>query len=143
MKLSVRTYENKSHVVSGYVKGSADVYEQTKNDVGTSSREMFVIFYLNSKNGILSREVHSIGTIDSSAVYPREIIKAALLNDAVALVLVHNHPSGDPAPSQCDREITKEIQAAGKLFSVKVLDHVILGDGRFYSFADQGDLSLL
>jgi DNA repair protein RadC len=112
--------------------------EELKAEVGGSAREMMVILYLNTKNGVIGQEIHSVGTVDSSSVYPREIFKSALLADATALIMVHNHPSGDPDPSQCDREITRAVINGAYTLGLKVHDHIILGDGRDFSFADHG-----
>ena len=96
------------------------------------------MLFLDAKNGILSVKTLFKGTVDSSAVYPREIIKEALLNNASSLIFSHNHPSGDPAPSENDKGITKELIAAARVMQLKVLDHIIIGDNRYFSFADQG-----
>jgi len=73
-----------------------------------------------------------------SSVYPREIIKSAIKHNAVSLIFVHNHPSGSPEPSASDKEITKELIAASNTMQIKVLDHIIIGDNRYFSFADEG-----
>ena len=71
-------------------------------------------------------------------VHPREVFRSAIINGAAAVILAHNHPSGDPAPSDEDLQITKRLCAAGKLIGIKCLDHIIIGSGRYFSFADQG-----
>lgn len=105
---------------------------------GTADREMFLILHVNVKNEIIDEEVHAIGTVDSSAVYPREVMRSALLANASALVFAHNHPTGDPTPSFCDREITRDLIRAAHVIGVKVLDHIVIGHGRYFSFADHG-----
>ena len=80
----------------------------------------------------------SIGTINQSLVSTREVFKVALLTNASAIIIAHNHPSGDPAPSHGDRMITDRIKEAGQLMDIHLVDHVIVGDGRYYSFADDG-----
>ena len=97
-----------------------------------------LILFLDSKNHVMKIETHSIGTVDSSAVYPREIFKSAILNNASSFICIHNHPSGDPDPSEGDREITKHIVFCSELLQIKALDHIILGDNKYFSFADQG-----
>jgi len=92
----------------------------------------------DAKNRIIEEKTISEGTVDSSAVYPREVIKSALKFNASSLIFVHNHPSGDPTPSESDREITKELVFAVQVMQVKVLDHIIIGNNCFFSFADEG-----
>jgi DNA repair protein RadC len=105
-----------------------------------ASREIFLSLYLNTKNGLVHEELHSIGTVDSAVITPREVVRLALEKNASTIVFVHNHPSGNPDPSVEDRTITKRLFEACRLFDIKVLDHVILGEDKFYSFAAQGDL---
>jgi DNA repair protein RadC len=121
------------------VSSSAEVYELTK-DYSKADREIMLVIMVDSKNAVLSIETHSIGCIDSSAVYPREIFRSLLLKNASSFILVHNHPSGDPTPSFMDKQITEDIVKGAMILGVKLLDHVILGDGRYYSMADSGEL---
>jgi DNA repair protein RadC len=93
---------------------------------------------MDAKNQILEVKTFFEGTVDSSAVYPREIVKGALRFDASSVIFVHNHPSGDPAPSVSDREITKELVFAFLVMQIKVLDHIIIGNNSYFSFADEG-----
>jgi DNA repair protein RadC len=101
-------------------------------------REVFVVAYLNAQHEIIEHEELFHGTIDGSAVYPREIAKAALLKNASAVMLVHNHPSGKVDPSSADRQITGRINDALRLFDIRVIDHLIVGAGKHYSFAEAG-----
>lgn len=106
-----------------------------------SDREIMTVLHLSTKNQLIFREMNSLGTIDSAAVYPREIFKSALLAGTSSIVLVHNHPSGSPDPSPADVEITRDILAAAKLLGIRVLDHVVISpDGKYYSFADNSNL---
>jgi len=116
---------------------SKQVYEQME-EYKKADREIFLIIFLSSKNQAIKIETHSVGTIDNSYVHPREVMKSALYNQATSLIFVHNHPSGDPEPSFGDDDITKRLIAAAKLLDVKVLDHVIIGNGKYYSYADEG-----
>lgn len=100
--------------------------------------EQFRILFLDRKNKLLRDEVHGQGTVDHTPVYPREVVKRALELGASALVLVHNHPSGDPAPSASDVEMTKEIIAAAKTLDIAVHDHLIIGRDRHASLKQLG-----
>jgi DNA repair protein RadC len=102
------------------------------------AKEMFICCHLNAKNQLLCVETVSVGSLSASIVHPREIFKSALLSSAASVVLVHNHPSGDPTPSREDLDITKRLKDAGELLGIRVLDHVIIGSqGRYISFADR------
>jgi DNA repair protein RadC len=101
-------------------------------------QEVFGCLYLDNKHRIIAFEELFHGTIDSASVYPREIVKRALQLNAAALILAHNHPSGDPEPSAADKVITAKIKAALALVDIRVLDHCIVGDNRCVSFAEMG-----
>jgi len=120
-----------------YFRDSQSIFNVTK-EYGKSNREIFLILHLDAKLGLITKEIHSIGTVDSSAVYPREIARSAILNNSSAVILLHNHPSGDPTPSVQDKEITLVIMEGLALFEIKVLDNIILGRDTYYSFADKG-----
>jgi len=120
-----------------YFKNSQTIFNSLK-EYGKANREMFLILHLNAKLGLITKEIHSIGTIDQSAVYPREIARSAILNNSSAVILLHNHPSGDPTPSVQDKDLTLLIMEGLALFDIKVLDNIILGRDSYYSFADQG-----
>ncbi|WFA09572.1 DNA repair protein RadC [Tissierella sp. Yu-01] len=100
-------------------------------------KEEFRILILDTKNQITKVETISIGTLNASIVHPREVFKTALLNSANSIILVHNHPSGDPTPSNEDINITNRLIDAGTLLGIKVLDHIILGDNRYLSFKEK------
>ena len=100
--------------------------------------EQFRILFLDGRNRLLADEAQSRGTVNHTPVYPREVVKRALELHATAIILVHNHPSGDPAPSPEDRAMTKAIQQAATLLSVALHDHVIVGNGRWFSFRQHG-----
>ena len=109
------------------------LYQYSKAD-----RELFIIIFLNSKNYIIDDEIHTAGQVDSSGVFPKQVFRSALIHNASSLILAHNHPSGDPEPSRQDREITKQLVNAGLLLDCRILDHIIIGDNRYFSFADDG-----
>lgn len=100
--------------------------------------EVFEVIYLNTRNRVIRMERLSEGTVDQTAVYPRRVLEGALARHAAALILVHNHPSGDPSPSPEDKALTRRIAAAARLVDIAVLDHVVVGEGRHFSFREAG-----
>jgi DNA repair protein RadC len=102
-------------------------------------REHFAVMFFDSQHKVLECTVLFSGTIDGAAIYPREIVKAALDANAAAVILAHNHPSGQPEPSSADKRITERIKGALALLDIRVLDHIIVGDS-CYSFAQSGEL---
>ncbi len=100
------------------------------------------VILLDAKRAVIRDKTVSQGTLTSSLVHPREVFNEAVRESAAAVIFVHNHPSGDPSPSQEDRVLTARLQSAGEILGVQVLDHIIIGDGRYISFADEGWLSL-
>lgn len=96
-----------------------------------------MILFLDSKNRVVKDETISIGTLNASIIHPREVFKSAIRESANSIILVHNHPSGDPKPSEEDMQITEKLFEAGKLLDIKVLDHVIIGKDNFHSFKDE------
>ncbi len=101
-------------------------------------RERFLALYLNTRNELLRECVISVGSLNASIVHPREVFKPALACAAAALVVAHNHPSGDPAPSREDREVTRSIADAGRLLDIPLHDHLIVGSDSYFSFRDAG-----
>lgn len=110
-----------------------DVWEAMA-DIRSSKKEHFVVFYLNSRNQEIEREIISIGTVSASLVHPREVFESAIKNNASSIIVAHNHPSGDTEPSQDDIEITKKLIHAGKILDIRVVDHVVVTDKKFRSF---------
>jgi DNA repair protein RadC len=104
---------------------------------GSGSVEQFGVLLLDTKHRVLRASVLSVGTLDASVVHPREVFREATAAGAAAIVLFHNHPSGDPEPSDDDVKLTDRMAAAGVLMGIGVLDHVILGDASYYSFREQ------
>ena len=117
---------------------SAEVVDFMRPRIGSADRETFVILHLDTKNQLLDAELHAIGDVDSSAVYPRQVLRSAILRNSAALIFCHNHPSGDPEPSLCDRQLTRDLVAAAALVQIKVHDHIILGRDCHFSMADKG-----
>ncbi len=100
-------------------------------------KEHFKVLFLNTKNEILSAENTSIGNLNSSIVHPREVFRNAVKKGAAAIIVIHNHPSGNPTPSQNDLDITRRLEEAGQLLGIPVLDHLIIGDGIFISLKEK------
>ena len=100
--------------------------------------EVFDVVYVSTKNRVIRKERLAEGTIDQAAVYPRRVVAGALAANAAGLIFVHNHPSGDPTPSPDDKRLTALLVQAAKTIGVTVLDHIIVGNGRHYSFRDRG-----
>jgi DNA repair protein RadC len=105
-----------------------------KTSMGHLKLEQFRVLFLNKKNTLIADEVMNTGTIDQAPVYPREIIKRALFHEASAIILVHNHPSGDSKPSKADIELTNRIVETCSAVNIAVHDHVIIGNNMYYSF---------
>jgi DNA repair protein RadC len=115
------------------ITSPGDVGDLLMEDMRYLDREHFRIVMLNTKNQVLAVESVAVGSLNAAIVHPREIFKAAISKSAAAVVLVHNHPSGDPTPSQDDIQITKRLVDAGRLLGIEVLDHVVIGDNRYLS----------
>lgn len=103
-------------------------------------KEQFLVILLNSKNKVIGTELVSEGTLTNSVVHPREVYLPAILQHAAAICVAHNHPSGDPSPSREDMELTAVLAAAGRTLGIPLLDHLIIGDGAYYSFQEDGAL---
>ena len=101
-----------------------------------AAKEQFVVILLNNKNKVIGTEVVSEGSLSSSIVHPREVYAPAILHHAAAIMVAHNHPSGDPKPSTEDVEVTRMLARSGKVLGIPMIDHVIIGDGNYYSFLE-------
>jgi len=121
-----------------FLTSSRPVYDVMKKEALKLDREHFWALCLDGKNRLLGVNLVSIGCLTSAMAHPREVFKPVFLVGAAAVILVHNHPSGDPTPSREDRETTQRLKDVGELIGVSVLDHIIIGDGRYTSFADEG-----
>ena len=135
--MKLRINETREVMYDFKFHSSADVYNKMK-EYARADRELFMVMYLTATNHVLQCELSSIGQVDSSAVYIKEVFRGALLANACSIICIHNHPSGDCTPSACDNEITKELVKAGGILQVRLLDHVILGNDRYYSYGDEG-----
>ena len=124
------------------LRSSAEVAVLFRAYLGHADREHMMVVMLDNKLKVIGMNTVSVGSLTASIVHPREVFKPAILCNAQSIVLCHNHPSGDPAPSQEDKGITKRLVLAGEALGIKVNDHIILGDGTkdYYSFTDQREL---
>ena len=122
------------------ISGMDDVIKAVKPLIADPNKEFFIALYLNTKNGIIKQEVVSVGSLSANVVHPREVFRTACILSASSIIVAHNHPSGDPAPSREDIEITKKLAEAGKMIGIELLDHVILGQNRNYGFKESGML---
>lgn len=121
-----------------FLKSSQEVVDYLKVNLRDRVREVFMVVYLNGRNQIISFEELFEGTLNTSAVYPREVVQRTLSNHAAAVVFVHNHPSGNTQPSQEDLQITQKLQTAMNAIDVVVHDHIIIAGETHFSFADHG-----
>ncbi len=120
------------------IRGPGDVYERCAPSLRDLSQEEFRILLLNTQHAVLRELLVTRGILDASVVHAREVFRPAIVESAAAIILVHNHPSGDPVPSPEDREITRQLAEAGRLLGIPVVDHVVVGDGRYVSFVESG-----
>jgi DNA repair protein RadC len=123
------------------VRNSSDAARILQSYLAGADREYFVVLLLDAKHRVEALNVAAIGSLTASIVHPREVFKPAVIMSAASIVLGHNHPSGDPSPSRQDMVLTQRLVQAGDLLGIKVLDHIIIGDGAYISFADRGLIS--
>lgn len=120
------------------IKSAKDVFDFMSPKVSHLEKEHFCVISLDTKNRPVKEETVSVGTLNTAIVHPREIFRGAIKESANSIILVHNHPSGDPSPSDADRKLTEDLIAAGDILSIKVLDHVIIGtNGKYWSFNEE------
>ena len=119
---------------------SRELYHRYRARFFSARREYFFSLQLNSKNQLIREVLVSIGSLNVSVVHPREVFAFAVREGTSALILLHNHPSGDPSPSREDRDCTKRLVHAGKILGIRVLDHIVIGHDEYYSFADASQL---
>ncbi|MDI3539257.1 MAG: repair protein RadC [Methanolobus sp.] len=120
------------------IRSPADVYSLLYPKMREQKRERLVALLLDTKNQVLREEVISIGSLNANIVHPREVFKAALMESCASVILSHNHPSGDPTPSREDIAVTEKLVEGGKLLGIDVLDHVVIGEGKYVSLKDEG-----
>ncbi|MEJ8303141.1 RadC family protein [Saccharibacillus sacchari] len=120
------------------IRSPRDAAELLTEQLRYLQKEHFVCLFLNTKNVVIAQETLSIGSLNASIVHPREVFRAAIKYSSASIVCAHNHPSGDPAPSPEDIAITKRLVESGQIVGIDVLDHIVVGDGRFVSLKEQG-----
>lgn len=143
--VSIRTVKEKSTLYKGIegrkISSPVDAISLVNDFIENFEkldREVFVAIYLNTKNEPNSVEKISTGSLNISIVHPREVMKMAILSNSNSMIFLHNHPSGNPTPSLEDRNITERLKEAGELLGIRVLDHIVVGDGKYYSFKEEG-----
>ena len=119
-------------------KSSQEIFDYLYHSMRDLKKEVFKVIYLNSQNQIIDTADLFEGTVNSSSISPREVIEGAIKHNAVSLIFVHNHPSGHPEPSLSDKELTRDLVYAGSIMRIRVLDHIIIGNNRYFSFAGEG-----
>lgn len=119
---------------------SRDLFTRYRARFFNAQKEYFLSLQLNSKNELIREVLISIGSLSTSVVHPREVFAPAVKDSTAAVIFMHNHPSGDPAPSREDRECTQRLVRAGKILGIRVLDHIVIGFDDYFSFADAGVL---
>jgi DNA repair protein RadC len=124
------------------IRSSRDAAVVFRQYLGAVDREHFMVAMLDTKNKLIGLNTVSIGSLNASVVHPREVFKPAILANANTILCAHNHPSGAPQPSQEDRLLTRKLVLAGEALGIKVMDHIIVGDGSetYFSFADEQQL---
>jgi DNA repair protein RadC len=122
------------------LRSSEDVFRHFRDDLEKEKREFFYVVLLNNKNKKIRDVKISEGSLTASLVHPREVYNPVIRESAAAVIFVHNHPSGDPAPSPEDIEITRRLKEVGDVMGIRVLDHVVVGRDRYFSFNDKGML---
>jgi DNA repair protein RadC len=114
------------------------IYLFLKDQLELKMQEHFIVLYLNTKGELIKKEVLFIGSLNASLIHPREIFKHAVINSAAQMILVHNHPSGDPTPSQNDIDVTNIIHENSLMMDIQLIDHIIIGRNRYFSFKEKG-----
>ena len=119
-------------------KSAKEIFDYFSYSMRDLKKEIFKVIYLNSQNQIIDTADLFEGTLESIPIRPREIVESAIKHNATALIFAHNHPSGDPTPSKSDKQLTRDLVFIGMILPIRVLDHIIIGGNRYFSFADEG-----
>ena len=140
MEIAKRT-ASLTKVPGSRFKDSHDVFLAYSARLRDEKQEVFLLILLDTKYRFICDKKISLGTLNHSIVHPREVFLAAIRESSAAVILVHNHPSGDPSPSEEDSRLTWRMARAGNLLGIQVLDHIVVGEGRYYSFCDEKRLT--
>lgn len=122
------------------VRSPEDGANYVMEEMRTLSQEHFVVLFLNTKNQVMHQQTIFIGSLNASIVHPREVFREAVKRSAASIICAHNHPSGDPTPSQEDIHVTRRLVESGKMIGIELLDHLIIGDRKFVSLKEKGYL---
>ena len=141
IKAAADRYLETNLVQQDPISNSRALFDFLKHTLRDKQREVFQIVFLNAKNRVIATETLAEGSLTASSVYPREVIQAALRHHAAALIFAHNHPSGDPQPSDEDIALTRHLVWAGRIVDICVHEHIIIGAHGYFSFADHGHIS--
>ena len=136
-ELGRRHLQNKQSVL---LLSPKDVWNELK-DIRDHKKEHFVIFFLDSRNQEIKREIISVGTLNANLVHPREVFEPAIKHSAAQIIVAHNHPSGDPEPSEDDMEITKRLVESGKILGMEIIDHIVVTKNNYVSLKEKGVIS--
>ena len=138
IKAVAERYLEKRLIRKDPLNNSKELFDYLYHSIRDKTRECFNVLFLDAKNRVITTEILFEGTLTASSVYPREVVLAALNHNAAALIFAHNHPSGDPKPSPEDVSITRQLVFACRVMGITVHEHLIIGNNRYFSFADEG-----
>lgn len=136
-ELPLKMLKNKI-VSQSFYKSSKEVFDYLYYSLRDLEKEVFKVIYLDNRSQIIDTVDLFEGTLDSIPVSPRQIVESALTHKSAGIIFVHNHPSGDPAPSKSDKQFTRDLVFVGNIIQTHILDHIIIGDDKYFSFADEG-----
>lgn len=140
IKSILELYKRRTQKKEFKITQPKDVAEYLMEELRYLKQEVLVVLYLNTKNVIISKEIVSKGSLNSSIVHPREVFAGAIKNGSASIVVAHNHPSGDATPSNEDISVTNRLKECGKLLGIDLLDHVIIGNGKYESLKERGNI---
>lgn len=123
-----------------FISSPKDAINYINLMLGGQPREVFAIVHLDTRHRVIETEILSVGTVDHATVHPREVLRSVMRTNATAILLAHNHPSGDPTPSRADRQLTATIKEVLRMVDVRVLDHIVVAGGKHSSFAERMEL---